>query len=68
MKTPQEIYDYESKRIDRYTEEFETVLNNIDTHEDVKENLRKLFVWNGHARAIKSKAYQDLKKNERDVD
>ena len=61
MKTPQEIYNYESKRIDKYTEEFETILNRISVDEDVKDNMRKLFVWNGHARAIKSKAYQDLK-------
>ena len=61
MKTPQEIYNYESKRIDKYTEEFETILNSLSVHEDVKENMRKLFVWNGHARAIKYKAYQELK-------
>ena len=62
MKTPQQIYDYESKRIDKYTEDFHDIVNLLDVSDDVKEDLKSLYLWNGNARAIKSKAYQDLKK------
>lgn len=61
MKTPQEIYDYESRRIDKYTEDFNDLVNMLDVSDDVKDDLKNLYIWNGNARAIKSKAYQDMK-------
>ena len=53
-RTPQEIYDYESKRIDEYEQRLEQLF----------EEITKLFKWYGNAKSIKSKAYQDLKKDE----
>lgn len=56
-RTPQELYDYESKRIKKYKEEFSQL---IKGHEN-EESLQNLFDWNGNARAIKSKSYQEIK-------
>lgn len=63
-RTPQEMYDYESKRIDKYTEEFQEIIEELDITQVIKDKLFNLFLWNGNARAIKSKAYQELKSHE----
>ena len=61
-RNPEELYLYESMRIDKYTQEFQDVLDNSDLNQFTKDRLLQLFLWNGNARAIKSKAYQELKK------
>lgn len=61
-RTPKEIYDYESVRIDKYKEEFYEIIETLDNVDLLTtEKLVSLFEWYGHARAIKSKAYQELK-------
>jgi len=55
-RTPQEIYDYETKR----SEEYLNKLNNIiDGHKN-EDMIKHLFEWYGKAKSIKSKAYQDM--------
>ena len=61
-RNPEELYLYESMRIDKYTQEFQDTLDNSDLNQFTKDRLLQLFLWNGNARAIKSKAYQELKK------
>lgn len=58
-RTPQEIYDYETKR----SEEYLNKLNNLIEGHKNEDMIRHLFEWYGKARAIKSKAYQDMKPN-----
>lgn len=58
-RTPQEIYDYETKR----SEEYLNKLNNLIEGHKNEDMIRHLFEWYGKARAIKSKAYQDMKVN-----
>jgi hypothetical protein len=65
-RTPQEIYDYESKRIDEYEAKLMALLEELKLNPDVQDRIISLWNWNGHARAIKSKAYQDMKKTEFD--
>jgi hypothetical protein len=60
-RTPQQIYDYESMRIQEYNQKLEIILNMIN-NDDLKDEIKKLFKWYGNARAIKSKAYQEIKK------
>lgn len=60
-RTPQELYDYESKRANKYRREFQEELEELDINQDTYDRLTVLFEWYGHARAIKSKAYQELK-------
>lgn len=62
-RTPQEIYEYESKRIDGYEEKFMALLDELKLNPETQDKIISLWNWNGHARAIKSKAYQDMKKN-----
>lgn len=61
-RTPQELYDYESKRAKEYEVEFIAALQELELSEIKKYKLQTLFEWYGNARAIKSKAYQELKK------
>lgn len=56
-RTPQEIYDYETKRSEEYLKKLNDL---IDGHKN-EDMIRHLFEWYGKARAIKSKAYQDMK-------
>lgn len=58
-RTPQEIYDYETKRSEEYLNKLNDL---IDGHKN-EDMIRHLFEWYGKARAIKSKAYQDMKVN-----
>ena len=58
-RTPQEIYDYETKRSEEYLNKLNEL---IDGHKN-EDMIRHLFEWHGKARAIKSKAYQDMKVN-----
>lgn len=58
-RTPQEIYDYETKRSEEYLNKLNEL---IDGHKN-EDMIRHLFEWYGKARAIKSKAYQDMKVN-----
>ena len=61
MKTPKQLYDYESKRAKEYELELHQTLNDLDIPVIKKFRLITLFEWYGNARAIKSKAYQELK-------
>jgi len=61
-RTPQEIYDYESKRIDEYEDKLMALLEELKLKPEVHDRIISLWNWYGHARAIKSKAYQDMKK------
>lgn len=62
LKDAQKIYDYESKRIEGYKKDFEEAINNLDIIAPMKRKLKETFEWYGNARAIKSKAYQTIKK------
>ena len=62
MKTPQEIYDYERSRITGYEDRFEAIITGLAIPDETRSELMKLFTWNGNARAIKSKAYQEMKR------
>lgn len=61
MKTPFEKYEYETKRIKKYINDFYDLVNTLDTDPETENNLLQLFTWYGNARAIKSKAYQEMK-------
>lgn len=61
-KNPLNVYLYEEKRINEYKNQFAELVDKLDTSLHNKLTLHKLFDWYGHARAIKSKAYQELKK------
>ena len=61
MRTPRELYDYESKRIDNYLEQIDEIINNDVKSDDASRKLKHLIKWYGNARAIKSKAYQEMK-------
>lgn len=60
-RTPTQLYEYESKRIERYKREFQGTLEELDIDVLTYDKLKQLFEWHGHARAIMSKAYQDMK-------
>lgn len=62
MKTPFEKYEYESKRIGKYILEFYDLVDELKTDTETENKLLQLFTWYGNARAIKSKAYQEMKK------
>jgi hypothetical protein len=61
METSFEIYEYETKRIKKYIAEYYDLVDTINVETKTKDKLHKLFVWYGNARAIKSKAYQEMK-------
>jgi phosphopantetheine adenylyltransferase len=71
MKNPNEIpnspekakkiYNYEAKRIAKYKVRLESLLNRLDLSKEDREEIERLFTWNGAARAIMSKAYQEMK-------
>ena len=59
-RTSKELYDYETKRIKKYLKEIDKILrNNIEDKEDLAR-VEHLIKWYGNARAIKSKAYQEM--------
>ena len=60
-RTPEQLYEYESKRIETYKREFQEALEELDIDLDTYDRLKQLFEWYGHARSIKSKAYQEMK-------
>jgi len=60
-RTPTQLYNYESTRIKKYRQEFEDTLDELHIDEATYDKLKQLFEWHGHARAIMSKAYQDMK-------
>jgi hypothetical protein len=60
-RTPRELYDYEINRIDKYLVEMDEIINNAVKSDDASNRLKHLIEWYGNARAIKSKAYQDMK-------
>lgn len=64
-RTPQEQYDYQSKRIDTYTEQFNEIVETMELHRNItaisRDKLINLFTWFGRANWIKSKAHQELK-------
>jgi hypothetical protein len=61
-RTPKEIYEYETSRITGYEDKFEAIITGLAIPDETRAELMKLFIWNGNARAIKSKAYQELKR------
>jgi len=60
-RTPRQLYDYEKSRISGYEDRFEQILIGLAISDELREEMMRLFVWNGNARAIMSKAYQELK-------
>lgn len=64
-RTAEQLYEYETKRIDKYTNDFYNTLDTLNIEQQDYDKLCKLFMWYGHARAIKSKAYQDMKANKK---
>lgn len=60
-RTPRELYDYETKRIDKYLVEMSDIINNNIKNDVDADRLNHLIEWYGNARAIKSKAYQEMK-------
>ena len=60
-RTPEQLYEYETKRIEEYKKQFYSVIykHNLEDH----KLIMNLFEWYGNARAIKSKAYQEMKAN-----
>jgi len=64
-RTPQDWYAYQTERIDRYEEKFHNILENSELDYETREELEKLFTWYGNARAMKSKAYQEMKTNKK---
>lgn len=62
MRTPEQLYKYEDKRQKEYYAEFLGLVQELDIPEIKRTKLVTLFEWYGHARAIKSKAYQEMKK------
>lgn len=60
-RTPRELYDYETKRIDKYLAEMSDIINNNIKNDVDADRLNHLIEWYGNARAIKSKAYQEMK-------
>jgi hypothetical protein len=57
MRTPEELYEYETKRCKEYTTKIEEL---IKDHPN-KSQILHLVEWYGKAKAIKSKAYQEIK-------
>lgn len=62
-RSPAELYEYESKRQKEYEVEFAELIQDLEISSIKKFRLQSLFEWYGNARAIKSKAYQELKLN-----
>jgi len=60
-RTPRQLYDYEKARISGYEDRFEQILIGLAISDELREEMMRLFVWNGNARAIMSKAYQEMK-------
>lgn len=67
-RTPKQLYEYEKSRINGYQDRFEKVLAGLGLNDDTRDELIKLFTWNGNARAIMSKAYQDIKNDQGLID
>jgi len=61
METPFQKYQYESIRIKKYILEFYELVEKLDIDAKTEDKLIQLFTWYGNARAIKSKAYQEMK-------
>lgn len=66
-RTPKQLYDYEKTRISGYEDRFEQILIGLAISDELREEMMRLFVWNGNARAIMSKAYQDMKGRDYDT-
>mgnify|MGYP000102924549 CR=1 FL=1 len=61
MSKAEKIYQYETKKIAGYREKLSNMLRELEIPTDKAEELTLLFEWNGNARAIKSKQYQEMK-------
>lgn len=62
MKTAKEKYQRHLKRTKEYEQEFRTLTQSLEISSLSKEKLLLLFEWFGHSRAMQSKEYQQLKK------
>jgi hypothetical protein len=60
--TTLERYEKHLKRSKEYDLEFRMLLQELDITELKKDRLHILFEWYGHSRAMQSKEYQQLKK------
>ena len=65
-RTAEELYEYETKRIEKYLHNLDTIFKTYMLPDDVRHELKTLIEWYGHARAIKSKAYQEMKANKKE--
>lgn len=65
-RTTEELYEYETKRQKEYEAEFMDLIQTLNINELKKFKLQSLFEWYGNARAIKSKAYQEMKANKKE--
>lgn len=61
MTKSEKIYQYETVKIKKYRAKLSALLDQLSPTNEQKEEIVKLFEWNGNARAIKSKAYQEMK-------
>jgi hypothetical protein len=64
-RTAEQLYEYETKRIEQYLYKLDAIFKTYMLPEDVRHELKTLIEWYGHARAIKSKAYQEMKANKK---
>jgi hypothetical protein len=64
-RTAEELYEYETNRIEKYLYKLDTIFKTYMLPDDVRYELKTLIEWYGHARAIKSKAYQEMKANKK---
>ena len=64
-RTAEQLYEYETKRAEEYINKLDTIFKTYMLPEDVRHELKTLIEWYGHARAIKSKAYQEMKANKK---
>ena len=64
-RTAEQLYEYETKRIEQYLYKLDTIFKTYMLPEDIRHELKTIIEWYGHARAIKSKAYQEMKANKK---
>lgn len=59
--TASERYEYQKNRGNGYEEKFEDKIFGLNISTEEKYELLELFAWYGNSRAMKSKAYQEMK-------
>ena len=64
-RTAEQLYEYETKRAEEYMNKIDTIFKTYMLPEDVRHELKIFIKCYGHARVIKSKAYQEVKANKK---